>query len=63
MPLAMTVSEFCTLHHIPRSTFYKLRPELRPRAFRVGRRVLISVESARDWRALMEGKTAGAASA
>ena len=54
MPLSMTISEFCVLHHIPRSTFYTLRPELRPRAYRVGRRVMISAESARDWRAKME---------
>ena len=52
---AYSISEFCELHSLSRSMFYLLRSKgLAPRAMRVGRRVLISVESAADWRRKME---------
>lgn len=67
--LALSVVEFCTRHNISRSKFYLLMDEgLAPSTFFVGNRRLISIESAKKWRADMEdrahlttGKTPGGA--
>lgn len=58
-----TVEEFCKAHgRISRVLFYKLLKEGRgPRCMKVGRRRLISEESAAEWRASMEVPGAKAA--
>jgi predicted DNA-binding transcriptional regulator AlpA len=49
------VSTFCESHKISRSFLYKLIAEGRgPRLMKLGRRTLISVEAASEWRARME---------
>ena len=46
-----TVAEFCHEHHISIALYYKLRKAgLGPREMAVGRRRLISAESAAEWR-------------
>ena len=50
-----TVTQFCKSHHISRSMFYKLLQQgLGPRLMAVGRRRLVSIEAAADWRQQME---------
>lgn len=57
---AYTVAEFCAAHRISRSKLYELWQEGRgPRKMRVDSRVLISVESATEWR---RGREAASAS-
>ena len=52
---ALGISEFCAAHSISRSSYYNLVREGRaPRTFRVGTKVLISVEAAAEWRRSME---------
>jgi predicted DNA-binding transcriptional regulator AlpA len=52
------VSSFCESHKISRSFLYKLIAEGRgPRLMKLGRRTLISVEAAAEWRARMEGQS------
>lgn len=49
------VVTFCKQHHISRSLFYKLVRENRgPKLMRVGRRTLITEQSAKKWREQME---------
>jgi hypothetical protein len=55
---AFSVEEFCKRHGISVQLFYKLKAEM-PVTFRVGTRVLISVEAAAHWRA--EREAAGGA--
>lgn len=56
MQAAFTISEFCEAHRISRAMFYELaRLGRAPRVMCVGRRRLISQESASDWRKSMEG--------
>lgn len=51
----MSIEEFCETHRISRSMFYLLRAKGRaPRLARVGKRSLISVEAAAEWRRSME---------
>jgi predicted DNA-binding transcriptional regulator AlpA len=51
---AMTVKEFCRDHSIGRSSFYELmRDGKGPRSFTVGRKRLIPVEAAAEWRRKM----------
>jgi len=58
-PAALTVAEFSQAHGFGRNRFYTLQREgLAPRTFRIGKRVMISVEAARDWREMMERRTA-----
>jgi hypothetical protein len=58
--LAYSPTQFCDQHGIARTTFYALLKNGRgPRTFKVGRRTLISVEAATDWRARMEVECAG----
>jgi predicted DNA-binding transcriptional regulator AlpA len=63
-PLAFTIPEFCRLHSISRGHFYNLAADgLAPKTMKVGRRVLVSLESAAEWRRDMERPTAKAADA
>ena len=59
---AYSIPKFCERHGgISRSHYYDLRAEGRaPREMRVGKRVLISVEAAREWRRRMEAESAEA---
>jgi len=55
MTMMSSVAEFCHQHGISRGTFYKLLGEGRgPKAIKVGRRTLISIEAAEEWRRRME---------
>jgi hypothetical protein len=52
---AQTVDEFCDDNRISRATFYEvLKNGTGPRTFKVGRKTLISAESAAAWRRSME---------
>ena len=58
MTMMSSVAEFCHQHGISRGTFYKLAKEGRaPKLAKIGRRTLISSESAAAWRARMERET------
>lgn len=49
--LAFSIPEFCRIHDIGLGTYLNLRRRgKQPREMHVGRRVLISVEAAADWR-------------
>ena len=55
---AYTVTGFCKAHGIGRSLFYKLQNINKgPRTFKAGRKTLISVEAAANWRRQMENET------
>ena len=46
----MTVRQFCDCYNLSHSTFYRLQKVGEgPATMRVGRRVLIPIEHARDW--------------
>ena len=48
---AFSIAEFCAAHHISRSYYFMIRRRGEgPREMKVGRRRLISVEAAADWR-------------
>ena len=52
---AYSIDEFCADHGISRSTYYNQKKAGQgPREMKVGTRVLISVESAAEWRRRME---------
>lgn len=52
---AFSVPEFCDSHRISRAKFYaELKNGNGPRIMKVGRRTLISLEAAADWRRAME---------
>jgi predicted DNA-binding transcriptional regulator AlpA len=52
-----SVAEFCQAHRISRGTFYKLLNEGHgPTTVKIGRRTLISNESAAEWRRRLEAK-------
>lgn len=52
---SLSVAEFCFQENISRSMFYKiLKLGLGPRIMKIGRRTLITAESAREWRLRME---------
>ena len=54
--LAFTIPLFCRAHHLSRSQYYELRKDGRaPVEMEIGRKKLISHESAADWRRRMEG--------
>jgi hypothetical protein len=58
---AFTIQQFCQAHGISRALFYILKRQNRgPSLMRVGRRVLISVEAAREWRERMTNSTKAA---
>jgi hypothetical protein len=49
--LAMSIDQFCAAHSISPETYFKLKRQgQQPREMLVGRRVLISHESAAAWR-------------
>ena len=55
MSLALSIPEFCKEHGISRAFFYLLqKTNSAPTTMKVGRRRLISVEAAADWRRKME---------
>jgi hypothetical protein len=55
---SFSIGEFCKLNDISRSLFYVLRVKGKaPRVMKVGRRTLISVEAAAEWRKNMEHTT------
>lgn len=60
---AFSVFGFCVAHGLSRSLFYRLlRAGEGPRVMKCGRRTLISVEAARDWRLTRERAATTAAS-
>lgn len=53
-----TIPQFCDGHNVSRTHFYALLKEGKgPRLMKVGRRSLISAESAAAWRKRMEDET------
>ena len=53
--LAFSIHEFCRRHGISRAHFYNLaKAGTAPKMMHVGRRTLISVEAAEEWRRRME---------
>ena len=57
-PAAFTVPEFCAAHRISRALFYLLvREGTGPRLLKAGRRTLITVDAAAEWRRRMEAAT------
>ena len=53
--LAFTIPLFCQVHHLSRSQYYELRKDGRaPVEMKIGRKKLVSHESAADWRRRME---------
>jgi hypothetical protein len=60
-PGAFSIRTFCKAHNISQSFFHKLQAlGLGPKIMRAGRRVLISNESAREWRRQREREAATA---
>ena len=60
---AFSVNQFCAAHGISRALFYVLAKDGRaPRVMKVGRRALITTESAAEWRQRMESATTQSAS-
>jgi len=58
----LNIPEFCAAHRISRTYLYQLLKAGRgPRVMRMGKRVLITVEAAADWRKQMEQPAAEAA--
>ena len=56
--LTYTIPQFCDGHNLSRTHFYALLKEGKgPRLMKVGRRSLISAESAAAWRKRMEEET------
>lgn len=56
---AYSVDEFCEAHRITKVFFYQqIKAGTGPRIMKVGRRTLISVEAAGDWRREREEATA-----
>ena len=52
---AFSIQQFCSSHSISRAKFYLLLNEGKaPKLMKVGRRVLISIEAAQQWRYQME---------
>jgi hypothetical protein len=52
---AYSVRDFCVAHGITKVLFYKLiKDGVGPRIMKIGRRTLISVESATEWRRHLE---------
>lgn len=52
---AYSITQFCQQHSISRALLYKsLKEGWGPKTMHVGRRTLISVESAAEWRKKME---------
>jgi hypothetical protein len=61
---AFTVAEFCAAHRMSRSSLYNFwRSGTGPRYMRNGKKVLITIEAAADWRREREAASAQAAAA
>lgn len=55
---SFSVQEFCNLNSISRAKFYLLIKECKaPKMMKIGRRRLISAESALNWRLRMEAES------
>lgn len=54
---ARSIPDFCEIHGFCRSSYYNLNPEDRPEEMRIGGRVLITEESAAEWRQRMTART------
>lgn len=61
---AYSIAEFCQAHRVSRAFFYVLQKRGEgPAVMKVGKRTLVSEESAKDWRkrmesvAVLQGKT------
>ena len=55
---AYSIKEFCFRHNISRSKFYDLwRNGLAPKMIQLGKRWIISVESAKEWREEFSAKS------
>ncbi len=53
--LAQTIRQFCVSHNVSPSGYYVLKKRgLNPVEIRLGRKILISAEASKDWRARME---------
>lgn len=53
-----TVQQFCDAHQLGRNLFYKMLAEgTGPAVMKVGRRTLISRQSAQEWREMVEQRT------
>lgn len=58
-PITYDIPTFCHFHNISRGMFYKLlKQNLGPRLMRVGKRTIITEDSAAEWRHIMEKKSA-----
>jgi predicted DNA-binding transcriptional regulator AlpA len=61
-PQAYTITQFADAHHVSRTHVYALlKAGKGPRVMKLGRRTLVSVEAAADWRRQIEKATATAA--
>ena len=59
---ACTIAEFCASHRISRTHLHNLQKAGKgPRIMKVGKRVLISMDAAADWRRALEREQAVAA--
>lgn len=55
---AFSVTEFCKMHGFSKSEYYNLRKRGQgPEELRIGTRVLVTVESAADWRRRLTAET------
>ena len=55
MTQTYTINDFCKAYSISRSYFYKLKDQNKaPKTFSLGRKVLITAESASAWQKTME---------
>src|SRR5262249_48579446 len=53
--VCFSIKSFCIAHHLSREMFHKMqRMGIGPQVMRIGRRVLVSSESAARWRAERE---------
>lgn len=57
--LALSIREFCSAFGISEAFFYKLKKQGRgPRVMKLGRRTLIAIEAAAEWRCAQENRHA-----
>ena len=60
-PACFTIKTFCAAHHLSEAMFFKMREMgIGPACMQVGRRVLITFESAARWRAEREAAATAA---
>jgi hypothetical protein len=63
-PLAFSIREFCQAHRISEAMYFKMQAAgSAPRTMTVGRRKLISIEAAAEWRRAREQAAEAAKSA